>query len=61
GIITRQAIRRLRSVAHLIKKISDYIEHWNEDARPFVWTATASEILVILNRDYKKLVANNIK
>lgn len=66
GIITRQAIRRgdFKSVAHLIKKINDYIEHWNEDSRPFEWTATASEILAkiaLLDRDYRKLVANNIK
>ncbi|MGH9447887.1 MAG: IS630 family transposase [Terriglobia bacterium] len=66
GVITRQAIRRgdFRSVAHLVKKIGDYIEHWNEDARPFEWSATASEILgkvAILDRDYKKLVANNVQ
>lgn len=66
GIITRQAIRRgdFRSVAHLIKKIGDYIGHWNEDAKPFEWTATADEILrkvALLDRDYKKLVANNLK
>jgi len=36
GIITRQAIRRgdFRSVAQLIKRIGDYIEHWNEDSKP---------------------------
>jgi transposase len=66
GIITRQAIRRgdFKSVAHLVKKISDYIEHWNEDASPFEWSATASEILgkvALLDRDYRKLVANNVK
>jgi transposase len=66
GVITRQAIRRgdFRSVAHLIKSIGDYIEHWNEDASPFDWTATAGDILgkvALLDRDYKKLVANNLK
>jgi transposase len=66
GIITRQAIRRgdFRSVAHLVKRIGDYIEHWNYDARPFEWSATASEILgkvALLDRDYRKLVANNVK
>ena len=66
GIITRQAIRRgdFKSVAHLVKRIGDYIDHWNEDARPFEWTATANEILekvALLDRDYRKLVANNIK
>jgi transposase len=66
GIITRQAIRRgdFRSVVHLVRKIDDYIEHWNEDANPFEWRATASEILgkvALLDRDYNKIVANNLK
>ena len=47
GIITRQAIRRgtFSSVKVLIKRIGDYIAHWNSNAEPFVWTATADEIL----------------
>jgi transposase len=66
GIITRQAIRRgsFRSLAQLIKRIDTYIAHWNEDAEPFQWTATAASILdkvAMLDRDYKKLVANNLK
>src|SRR5216683_1904905 len=66
GYPRSQAIRRgdFKSVAHLVKRIGDYIEHWNEDASPFEWTATASEILgkvALLDRDYRKLVANNIK
>ena len=66
GIITRQAIRRgsFRSLAELIKRIDTYITHWNEDTTPFEWTATADEILAkvaLLDRDYRKLVANNIK
>ena len=41
GIITRQAIRRgsFASLAQLIKRISDYVMHWNEDAKPFKWVA----------------------
>jgi hypothetical protein len=53
-----------RSVAHLVRRIGQYIEYWNEDAKPFEWKATASEILgkvAILDRDYGKLVANNVK
>jgi transposase len=66
GIITKQAIRRgsFKSLAQLIKRIDTYITHWNEDAEPFEWTATAASILdkvAMLDRDYKKLVANNIK
>ena len=52
GIITRQSIRRgtFTSVKVLIKRIRDYITHWNADAKPFVWTATADEILAKVAR-----------
>jgi hypothetical protein len=49
-------------LAELIKRINQYIANWNEDAEPFVWKASAAEILekvAMLDRDYKKLVANN--
>jgi transposase len=64
GIITRQAIRRgtFTSLRHLIFKIKDYVEYWNADAQPFEWTATPEEIIAkvaILQRDFKKLLANN--
>ncbi|MBE1604353.1 IS630 family transposase [Actinopolymorpha pittospori] len=64
GIITRQSIRRgsFKSLAELIRHIENYIDHWNEDAEPFEWTATADQILekvAMLDRDYVKLVANN--
>lgn len=64
GIITRQSIRRgsFKSLAELIQHITNYIDHWNEDAEPFEWTATADQILekvAMLDRDYVKLVANN--
>jgi hypothetical protein len=66
GAITRQAIRRgtFTSVRVLIKRIKDYIVHWNEDAKPFEWTATADEILAkvkIVQANVKKLVDNNSK
>jgi transposase len=66
GIITRQAIRRgsFKSLAQLIQRIGTYIAHWNQDAEPFEWTATAASILdkvAMLDRDYRKLVANNLK
>ena len=66
GIITKQAIRRgsFASVAALIRRIRDYIEHWNTDARPFVWTATADEILAKVRwveTNVKQLVANNTR
>jgi transposase len=66
GIITRQSIRRgtFSSVKTLIKQIRDYITHWNADAKPFAWTATADEILAkvrIVQANIKKLVDNNSK
>jgi transposase len=66
GIITRQAIRRgsFGSLRVLTEKISSYITAWNHDAEPFTWTATSKEIIAkvrVLQRDYRKLVANNSK
>lgn len=64
GIITRQSIRRgtFSSVTVLIKQIRDYIDHWNSDPAPFIWTATADEILAkveLVQTSIKKLVDNN--
>ena len=66
GIITRQAIRRgtFSSVRILIQRIRDYITHWNSSAEPFVWTATADEILAkvpLVQSNIKKLLDNNAK
>jgi hypothetical protein len=66
GITTRQSIRRgtFTSVAVLVKRIRDYIDHWNADSKPFVWTATADEILAkvqVVQTNIKKLVVNNAK
>jgi transposase len=66
GIITRQSIRRgtFSSVKVLIKQIRDYITHWNTSAKPFVWTATADQILAkvrLVETNIKKLVDNNAK
>ncbi|MEC3974982.1 IS630 family transposase [Amycolatopsis sp. H20-H5] len=66
GIATRQSIRRgtFTSVTVLIKQIRDYIAHWNTDAKPFTWTATAEDILAkvrLVQTNIKKLVDNNTK
>jgi hypothetical protein len=66
GIITKQAIRRgtFISVNALIHGIRTYVEHWNTDAKPFVWTATADDILAKVRwveTNIKQLVANNSK
>lgn len=34
-----------RSVAELNADIEDWVEHWNEDPKPYVWTKSAEEIL----------------
>lgn len=66
GIITRQAIRRgsFGSLRILIDTINAYITNWNADAQPFTWTAKPKEIIAkvrVLQRDYKRLIANNAK
>jgi hypothetical protein len=66
GIITRQAIRRgtFVSVNHLIQRIRTYVQHWNASAEPFVWTATAENILAkvqLVQTNVRKLVQNNSK
>jgi transposase len=66
GVITRQAIRRgtFSSVKVLIKRIQNYIAHWNSNAEPFVWTATADEIIAkvrLVQANIKKLLDNNAK
>lgn len=64
GILTHHTIVRgtFSSVAHLIHRIDTYISHWNQDSKPFTWTATADEIIekvAIIQRDYGKLLDNN--
>ena len=51
-------------MVHLIGQICDYIDHWNTNPAPFVWTATAEEILAkvrLVQTSIKKLVDNNAK
>jgi putative transposase len=53
GLITQQAIRRrgsFRNVRQLVEKIEQYVAHYNEHKRPFVWTATADSILSKVER-----------
>ncbi|MBA2944533.1 IS630 family transposase [Streptomyces sp. PSKA28] len=64
GILTRQSIRRgtFSSVNVLVKQIRDYINSWNQKAKPFTWTATADEVLAkvrLVQTNVKKLVNNN--
>jgi putative transposase len=47
GHISEKAIRRdsFCSAKELVSKIEEFVAHYNEHARPFVWTATADSIL----------------
>jgi transposase len=64
GIITRQSIRRgtFSSVHVLVNQIRDYIDSWNQNPKPFTWTATTGEILAkvrLVATSVRKLVNNN--
>ncbi|WP_258532316.1 IS630 family transposase, partial [Xanthomonas oryzae] len=52
GLITQRAIRRdsFDSVADLKRKINAFVEHYNQNPRPFKWTATADSILAKIER-----------
>ena len=47
GILTRKSVRRgsLDTVHSLIKHIGNYIDRWNEDPTPFVWTKEPAAII----------------
>ena len=52
ALITERAIKRGsdRSVKELIGRIHHFVEHYNQNCKPFVWTATADSILAKLQR-----------
>ncbi|MGX6564918.1 IS630 family transposase [Cupriavidus necator] len=52
SIITDKAIRRgsFTSVKELVQKIDHFVAHYNQNCKPFNWTATADSILAKLNR-----------
>lgn len=52
ALITNQAIRRgsFDSVTDLKRKITAFVEHYNQHPRPFMWTATAESILAKIER-----------
>lgn len=47
GILTRKSIRRgsFDTVRALVRHILKYIENWNQDPTPFVWTKQPAEII----------------
>lgn len=52
ALITERAIKRGsdRSVKELIGRIHHFVDHYNKNCKPFVWTATADSILTKLQR-----------
>jgi transposase len=52
ALITNQAIRRgsFDSVADLKRKIDEFVKHYNQHPKPFMWTATAESILAKIER-----------
>lgn len=52
ALITNQAIRRgsFDSVTDLKRKITAFVERYNQHPRPFMWTATAESILAKIER-----------
>jgi len=52
AVITDKAIRRgsFKSVKELTNKINTFVSQYNENCKPFTWTATADSILEKLSR-----------
>lgn len=55
--LTGKAVRRgsFASVPDLITAIEEFIEEWNRDPKPFVWTAKAEDIIEKLERCRRRL------
>jgi hypothetical protein len=54
--LTEKQIRRgtHRSTRELEQAIRTYVQHNNEQPKPFTWTKTADEILASVSRFYKR-------
>lgn len=57
GHLTQQAIRRgsFFSVPDLVRAIEEYLAAWNQNPKPFVWTAKVDDILRKIDRARNKL------
>ena len=55
--LTQHRLRRgvFRDIEELVRAIGDYIDRHNEQPKPFIWTATASDILAKVARARKTL------
>jgi transposase len=58
GLLTQKQLRRgvYTSVKELEEAIMQYVEHHNENKKPFVWTKSAEEILAKVDRARKALL-----
>jgi ribosomal protein S17 len=56
--LTVNRLRRdvFRDVMELVNAIDDYVDHHNEKPKPFIWTASANDILEKVKRVRKGLV-----
>lgn len=56
--LTANRLRRgvFHDVIELVTAIEDYVDHHNEHPKPFIWTASASDILEKVKRARKALV-----
>jgi len=57
GLLTGKLLRRgvHKSVKQLEKDILAWVDNWNEDPRPFIWTKSAEEILESLGRLLRRI------
>lgn len=57
ALITNKTIRRgsFRSVKDLTAKIKHFVTHYNQNCKPFMWTATTDSILAKLERLCKRI------
>lgn len=55
--VTTKRLRRgvFHSIPDLVTALEQYLAHYNKRPKPFVWTATASDILMKVKRAQKKL------
>jgi len=51
-LLTERRLRRgsFNSVGQLVDAIDLWVEHWNDDPKPFIWKKTADEILTKVRR-----------
>ena len=52
GLITSKAIRRgsFTSTKALVRKIDEFVQSYNGNSKPYVWTATADSIMDKIGR-----------